>query len=369
MTTPSTSTPAPTITLTPFGTLPDGRAAQLYTLANTRGAQVSITNYGGIITRVLVPDRLGRLADITTGFDMVEKYTPANPYFGALIGRFANRIAAGKFTLDGKPFRVTPNSASNGHPCSLHGGATGFDKVLWRASPFLSPDGAAAALKLRYLSKDGEEGYPGNLEVAVTYAWNNDNELRIDYHATTDKPTPVNLTNHAYFNLAGEGSPTILDHILTLNASRMTPVDNAVIPTGQITPVAGTPFDFTAPRAIGERINDDDEQLKIAGGYDHNFVLDRPAPGLSKAADIYEPVTGRVLEILTDQPGLQLYTGNFFDGSCVGKSNRPYTRRAAFAFETQHYPDSPNQPNFPNTILRPGEKYQTATIYRFTTRS
>jgi len=358
----------PTINITSFGTLPDGRATQLYTLTNSQGAQVSITNYGGIITRIIVPDRQGRLDDIALGYDMVEKYVAGSPYFGALVGRYGNRIANGKFTLDGKTFSLFTNNEPGGVPCSLHGGKTGFDKVLWDVTPFLAPDKSAAGLKLTYLSKDGEEGYPGNLDITVTYTFNNNNELRIEYLATTDKATPCNLTNHSYFNLAGEGSGTILNHIVTLNASNMTPVDKGLIPTGKITPVKGTPFDFTAPRAIGSLINVDDEQLKFGGGIDHNFVLDRAGPGLQTAAEVYEPITGRVMQVLTEEPGLQFYSGNFLDGTNVGKSNRPYTYRTGFAMETQHFPDSPNQPNFPSTILKPGEKYQTTTVYRFSAR-
>jgi aldose 1-epimerase len=315
-----------------------------------------------------MPDREGRLDDIALGYDMVEKYVagPA-PYFGAIIGRYGNRIAAGKFTLDGKTHILFTNNDPGGLPCSLHGGKVGFDKVIWDVAPFVTKD--TAGLKLRYLSKDGEEGYPGNLDITVVYTLTASNELRVEYFATTDKATPVNLTNHSYFNLAGEGSGTILNHVLTLNASKMTPVDKGLIPTGKITPVAGTPFDFTTPHAIGARVNTPgDEQLKFGAGYDHNFVLDRAGPGLVKAAEVYEATTGRVLEMFTEEPGIQFYCGNFLDGTNVGKSNRPYTHRTGFALETQHYPDSPNQPNFPSTILRPGEKYKTTTVYRFSAR-
>jgi aldose 1-epimerase len=356
----------PAITMKSFGTLPDRRTAQLYTLTNTQGAKVSVTNYGGIITHIIVPDREGRMADVALGYDMVEKYVAGSPYFGALIGRYGNRIANGKFTLDGKNYKLATNNDPGGVPCSLHGGNVGFDKVLWDVTPLLAKD--AAGLKLHYLSKDGEEGYPGNLDVTVTYWFNNNNELRIEYSATTDKATPVNLTNHSYFNLAGEGSDTILDHVLTLNASKYTPVDKGLIPIGQIAPVAGTPFDFTTPHAIGERVNVANEQLKFGGGYDHNFVLDRSAKGLSKAAEVYEPVSGRVMEIFTEEPAIQFYCGNFLDGTNVGKSNRPYTYRTGIALETQHFPESPNQPGFPNTILRPGQKYKTTTVYRFSAK-
>ena len=356
----------PTITMKSFGTLPDGRATQLHTLTNSQGAKVSITNYGGIVTHIIVPDREGRMADIALGYDMVEKYVAGSPYFGALIGRYGNRIAAGQFTLDGKTYKLATNNDPGSIPCALHGGNTGFDKVLWEVTPLLAKD--AAGLKLRYLSKDGEEGYPGNLDVTVTYWFNDKNELRIEYVATTDKATPVNLTNHSYFNLAGEGGGTILGHILTLNASNFTPVDKGLIPLGKVVPVAGTPFDFTTPHSIGARVNMDDEQLKFGGGYDHNYILDRAGKGLEKAAEVYEPATGRVMEIFTEEPAIQFYCGNFLDGTNVGKSNRPYTYRTGFALETQHSPDSPNQPSFPSTILRPGETYRTVTVYRFSAR-
>jgi aldose 1-epimerase len=360
----------PAINITNFGSLPDGTATQLYTLTNSSGAQISVTNYGGIITRIVVPDRQGRLADVALGYDMVEKYVAGHPYFGAIIGRYGNRIANGKFTLDGKNYKLFTNNEPGGIPCSLHGGKIGFDKVLWTVTPLLTKD--AAGLKLTYLSKDGEEGYPGNLDVTVIYWFNNNNEIRIEYHATTDKATPCNLTNHSYFNLAGEGSGTILNHILTLHASKLTAVDAGLIPVGKHVPVKSTPFDFTTPHSIGARVDTPgDEQLKFGGGYDHNFVLDRAGPGLFKAAEVYEPVTGRVMEILTEEPGIQFYCGNYLDGTNVAKSTIPYTYRTGFALETQHFPDSPNQPDktaFPSTILRPGQKYKTTTIYRFSAR-
>ncbi|OAM90322.1 galactose mutarotase [Termitidicoccus mucosus] len=360
----------PAITMTAFGALPDGRAAQLYTLTNSQGAQVAITNYGGIVVRIVVPDRGGSMADIALGYENAGKYAAGSPYFGALIGRYGNRIAHGRFTLDGKTYKLATNNDPGGIPCTLHGGNVGFDKVLWSATPLMEKD--AAGLRLHYVSTDGEEGFPGNLDVTVTYWFNNANELRLEYSATTDKATPVNLTNHSYFNLAGEGGDTILSHILTLNASKYTPVDKGLIPTGEIVPVAGTPFDFTTPHAIGERIDAANEQLMFGNGYDHNFVVDRDSPkrsgDLVKAAEVYEPMTGRAMEILTQEPGIQFYCGNFLDGSNIGKSNKPYTYRTAFALETQHFPDSPNRPNFPNTILRPGQRYETVTIYRFSAR-
>ncbi|MDR0352987.1 MAG: galactose mutarotase [Opitutaceae bacterium] len=363
----------PAITMTPFGTLRDGRAAQLYTLANSHGAKVAITNYGGIVTRILVPDRDGNLADIALGYDTLAAYekdgATTGTYFGALIGRYGNRIARGQFTLDGKTFKLAANNTPGGIPCALHGGKVGFDKVLWDAAPLVEKD--AAGLRLRHLSKDGEEGYPGNLDVTVTYWLTDKNELRIEYLATTDKATPVNLTNHSYFNLRGEGSGTILDHVLTLNASRYTPVDKGLIPTGQLAPVAGTPFDFTKPHAIGGRIETQNEQLLFGGGYDHNWLIDRGSAksrALVKAAEVYEPVTGRVLEVLTEEPAVQFYCGNFLDGKNAGKSKIAYKKRTGLCLETQHSPDSPNQPAFPSTILRPGERYETATVYRFSAR-
>lgn len=370
----ATTLPAaqPNISMTLFGTLRDGRAAQLYTLTNTKGAKVAITNYGGIVVRVVVPDRDGNFADVVLGYNDVSDYIKDSPYFGALIGRYGNRIAKGRFVLDGWTYKLATNNDPGGLPCSLHGGNVGFDKVLWNATPVVEK--GAAGLRLHYVSKDGEEGFPGNLDVTVTYWLTDKNELRIEYVATTDKATPVNLTNHSYFNLRGEGVGNILSHILTLNASAYTPVDKGLIPTGRIAPVAGTPFDFTKPRAIGERIDTDNEQLKFGGGYDHNFIIDRPAgftakfrSPLQKAAEVYEPVSGRVLEVFTEEPAIQFYSGNFIDGSNVGKSKIAYQKRTGFCLETQHTPDSPNQPAFPSTILRSGEKYETVTVYRFST--
>ncbi len=364
----------PNINMTSFGTLRDGRAAQLYTLTNSQGAKVAITNYGGIVVRIIVPDREGDLADVALGYNDVSGYVKdGSTYFGALIGRYGNRIAKGQFTLDGQAYKLATNNAPGDIPCALHGGNVGFDKVLWDATPLFDKD--TPGLRLRYVSKDGEEGYPGNLDVTVTYWFSDSNELRIEYSATTDKATPVNLTNHSYFNLRGEGIGNILDHVLMLNASNYTPVDKGLIPTGQIAPVAGTPFDFTKPHAIGERIEEQNEQLEFGGGYDHNWVLDRKTGiigklrgSLQKAAEVYEPASGRVLEVLTEEPAVQFYCGNFLDGKNVGKSKVAYKKRTGFCLETQHYPDSPNQPSFPDTILRPGEKYETVTVYRFSTR-
>lgn len=346
-----------------FGRLPDGRETKLYTLRNASGFQVDITNYGGTIVRLLAPDRVGKLADVTLGFGSVEPYPKQSPYFGALIGRVGNRIAHGSFTLDGQTYTLAKNNTPGGIGCTLHGGLVGFDKVIWDAEP-TTRDGQPA-LHLRYTSKDGEEGFPGTLEVEVLYTLTADNGLRIDYTASTDKATPVNLTNHAYFNLAGEGNGTILDHVLTVNAKHYTPVNAGLIPTGEIAPVAGTPFDFTTPHAIGERVNADHEQLRHGGGYDHNFVLDSQDGSLALAAHVLDPVSGRRMEILTTEPGLQFYCGNFLDGSLNGKSGGTYVHRGAIALETQHYPDSVNQPAFPNTVLRPGQTYRSTTVYRF----
>ncbi|MDF9834210.1 aldose 1-epimerase [Ereboglobus sp. PH5-5] len=365
----TTSAATPAITMTPFGTLPDGRAAQLYTLTNIQGSKVAITNYGGIVVRVIVPDREGNLADVVLGYNDVSDYTKDSPYFGALIGRYGNRIAKGRFTLDGRTHKLATNNDPGGLPCSLHGGNAGFDKALWDATPVAEKD--TTGLRLHYVSKDGEEGFPGNLDVTVTYWFNNKNELRIEYAATTDKATPVNLTNHSYFNLRGEGTGNILGHVLTLNASTYTPVDKGLIPTGEIASVAGTPFDFTTPHGIGERIRQKHEQLTFGGGYDHNWILDRGNAGarvLVKAAEVFEPVTGRVLEVLTSEPAIQFYCGNFLGGSNIGKSRRPYEKHSGFCLETQHSPDSPNQPRFPSTILRPGTRYETTTTFRFSTR-
>jgi aldose 1-epimerase len=348
----------------PFGRLADGRAARLYTLAEP-DFRVEISDFGGTIVRLIAPDRVGRLADVTLGFDSVAPYATQSPYFGAIIGRVGNRIAQGRFTLDGRSCQLACNNAPGGIPCHLHGGRTGFDKVLWTAEP--SEREGHPALVLRYVSADGEEGYPGQLSVEVTYSLTGRRELRMDYRATTTAPTLVSLTNHAYFNLAGEGGGTVLAHELTLAAERFTPVNAGLIPTGELAPVRGTPFDFTRARRIGEQIDAAHEQLQFAGGYDHNFVLaDRPRTALAFAARAHEPQSGRVLEVHTTEPGLQFYSGNFLDGTLTGKSGQPYRHRGGFCLETQHFPDAVNQPNFPSIVLRPGEVYRSATVYRFT---
>ena len=350
----------------PFGNLPDGRPAQLHTLENASGFHADITDYGGTVVRLCTPDRHGDLADVVLGFDSVEDYAAHSPYFGCIIGRFGNRIADGKFSLEGRRYQLAPNNSPGGIPCHLHGGLKGFDKVLWRAERAHPADGPA--LRLHYFSPDGEEGYPGNLHVTVTYTVTHDNALRIEYAATTDRATPVNLTNHSYFNLAGEGSGQVLPHVLTLNAREYTPVNAGLIPVGTIAPVADTPFDFTAPHTIGERIALPNEQLRFAGGYDHNFVLQRGADGLVTAATVLEPKSGRILEVLTTEPGVQFYSGNFLDGTFGGKNGHVYPRRAGFCLETQHFPDSPNQPSFPSTILQPGVALRSTTLYRFSAR-
>ena len=348
-----------------FGQTKDGIPVQLYTLTNDNSMTVKITNYGGIITELWVPDRDGNLADVVLGFDTIGDYEEKSPYFGCITGRYANRIAGGKFILDGVTY---DKLAINNGPCHLHGGLKGFDKQVWDAEPFESD--SVVGLKLHYLSEDGEEGYPGNLDVTVTYTLRNENDLRIDYEAATDKPTVVNLTNHSYFNLAGHdaGAGAALAHEMMINADSFTPVADAnAIPTGQIRPVKDSPMDFTTPTPIGDRIDADCEQLKFGNGYDHNWVLNKQKKVSSLAAWVVEPTSGRVMEVLTSEPGVQFYAANYLDGFS-GKGGAVYPRRSAFCLETQHYPDSPNQPNFPSTVLRPGETYGTTTIYKFSAK-
>ncbi len=343
-----------------FGKMPDGQAVDLYTLTNKNGVQVAITNYGGIIVSILAPDRNGKMADVVLGFDNLKGYLGTQPFFGALVGRYANRIAHAKFTLDGHEYKLAQNDGPN----TLHGGLKGFDKKVWTAREL---KGNEPAIELTYLSKDGEEGYPGNLSVKVVYTLSNDNGVKIDYTATTDKDTVLNLTNHSYFNLAGEGTGDILKQQMMINADKFTPVDATLIPTGELRSVQGTPFDFRKSTAIGARIEDKDEQLKLGHGYDHNFVLNRKGPGLSLAARATDPASGRVLEVLTTQPGVQLYTGNFLDGKIHGKGGKVYGHRAAFCLETQHFPDTPNHPKFPTAELKPGQTYHQVTVFKFST--
>ena len=341
-----------------FGTLPDGTSVDLYTLTNAHGMEIRATNYGGIVVSLRVPDKKGHLDDIALGFDDLKGYLANTPYFGALIGRYGNRIANGKFTLDGKEYVLARNNGPN----SIHGGQKGFDKAVWQAESFQKAQGVG--IILTYTSKDGEEGYPGNLKTKVTYTLTDKNEWIIDYEAVTDKATPVNLTEHTYFNLRGEGKGDVLGHILQLHASRFTPVDQNLIPTGELRPVKSTPMDFTEPTPIGSRIDADYEQLRLGHGYDHNFVLDKKGSEPVLAARVKEPTSGRVLEVYTTEPGLQFYSGNFLDGTVTGKQGHSYKKRYGFCLETQHFPDAPNHPDFPTTILRPGQKYHSRTIYK-----
>ncbi|MBV9147209.1 MAG: galactose mutarotase [Acidobacteria bacterium] len=343
-----------------FGKMPDGTPIQLYTL-QSEALEARVITYGGILVSLKVPDRNGNFEDVVLGFETLAQYvevfnSDANPYFGAIIGRYANRIARGRFTLDGKTYSVPVNNGPN----SLHGGPRGFHNVVWQAQEI---DGG---VELKYLSRDGEEGYPGNLEVSVRYVLENA-ELRIAYSAGTDQPTVANLTQHSYFNLAGQGCGNILDHELRLAASRFTPVDSTLIPTGELKPVDSTPFDFRNRHRIGERIDSAAEQLRIAGGYDHNWVLNEDPGSLREAAQVFEPHSGRVLTVLTTQPGVQFYSGNFLDGKLKGKQGKIYPHRGGLCLETQHFPDSPNHPQFPSTLLRPGERYQQETVFRFST--
>ena len=347
------------ISQAPFGTLPDGRQVTQFTLANDNGMVVRILDFGGIITQIHVPDRHGVFGDVALGFDTIEPYLADSPYFGALIGRYGNRIARGRFTLDGKTYQLPVNNGQN----HLHGGTPGYDRVLWDAGI----DGDA--LVLRYRSPDGEQGYPGNLDVTATYHLTNRNEIVVRFHAVTDQATPVNLTQHSYFNLRGvgaQGKPggDVLGHVLMIDADRYVPVDPGAIPLGALAPVAGTPFDFRAPHAIGERIDQADVQLKNGGGYDHCLVLNSQDGSLSRAVHAFEPASGRVLELFTQEPGVQFYSGNFLDGSLHGKG-QSYGYRGGFCIEPQHYPDSPNQPAYPSTILRPGEVYASESRFRF----
>ena len=343
----------------PFGTLPDGGAVEVFTLTNAHGVEVRAISYGATIISLRVPDRGGRLDDVALGYDSLAGYLRASPYFGAIVGRYGNRIGGARFTLDGRAYRLAANDGQN----HLHGGVKGFDKVVWRAEPVRGDSGAGVAFT--FTSPDGDEGYPGALTARVTYTLTDQDELIVDYHATADQPTPVNLTQHTYFNLAGDGRRDILDHELMINADSFTPVDSTLIPTGVIAPVEGTPFDFRTPTAIGARIGADHQQLRFGRGYDHNFVLRDDDAALTHAARVVEPTTGRTLDIYTTEPGVQVYSGNFLDGSITGKGGHVYRHRYGFCLETQHYPDSPNQPRFPSTILRPGQQYRSRTVFAF----
>ena len=344
-----------------FGTTPEGEPVDLYTLINPSGMEVRAITLGGTITSIRVPDREGTFDDVALGFDDLEAYLKNPPFFGSIIGRYANRIARGRFVLDGKTY----NLAINNPPNHLHGGNRGFNKVVWKAESFKKDE--TVGIIFMHTSSDGDEEYPGNLSLRVTYTLTPLNALEVEYEASTDKATPVNLTQHTYFNLAGEGSRDILGHELTIHAGRYTPVDSTLIPTGELSSVEGTPFDFRMPTTIGARIEANDQQIRFGNGYDHNYVLDR-APGesgLFPAAHVVEPTTGRMLDVSTTEPGMQLYTGNFLDGTLKGKGGHTYARRTGFCLETQHFPDSPNKPQFPDTILRPGETYRSKTVFTF----
>jgi aldose 1-epimerase len=356
------SEPAASIEKASFGKTKDGAAIERYTLRNKNGVEVSVINFGGIITSLKVPGKDSLFEDVVLGFDSLADYEKSNPFFGALIGRYGNRIAKGKFTLDGKNYTLAKNNDEN----HLHGGPTGYYKVVWTIAETPSTEGKA--VKLTYLSKDMEEGYPGNLNVEVIYTLTDANELKIDYKATTDKKTVVNLTQHSYFNLSGNIKRDILDHELTLNADKFLPVDRTLIPTGELKDVAGTPFDFRQPRRIGEHIDDEDAQIKFGKGYDHCWVLNASADSLRSAAVLYDSASGRQMEVLTTEPGIQFYSGNFLDGKLIGKNNTTYNFRTGLCLETQHFPDAPNQPAFPTTVLNPGDVYHTQTIYKFSVR-
>ena len=345
-----------TVSATPFGKTSKGEVVTLYKLVNPKGAEVEIMDLGATVVSLKVPDKTGTVGDVVLGFNNVADYEKKSPYFGCVAGRYANRIAKGKFSLDGKEYSLAINNAPN----TLHGGKVGFDKKLWKR---IAGGNGRASVSFEMTSPDGDEGYPGALHTVVTYTWTDANELKIDYKATTDKATVLNLTNHSYFNLAGAGNGTILKHELTLNCDSFTPTDDTLIPTGEIRNVAGTPLDFTTPHVIGDRINDTYKAMVQGKGYDHNFIIN--GKGLRQAARVVEPNSGRTLDVLTTEPAVQLYTGNFLDGTIVGKANKVYPHRGGFCLETQHYPDSPNHPSFPSTVLKPGDTYTQTTIYKF----
>ncbi len=355
----SSSNSSSTVTQAAFGTTPDGQAVEIYTLRNSSGAETRIMTYGGIVQKLCLPDRNGNFADIVLGFDTLEGYLEKSPYFGALIGRYGNRIGGARFTLAGQTYTLAANNQGN----SLHGGLKGFDKVVWTARPLKTAQGPA--LILTYFSKDGEEGFPGNLEVTAIYTLTDNNELKIELTAQTDKPTICNLTHHSYFNLAGQGQGDILGHVVYINANQFTPVDSVLIPTGELADVAGTPFDFRTPTPIGAHINDPDRVLQYGPGYDHNWVINKATGQFGLQARVVEPASGRVMEVWSTEPGVQFYTGNFLDGSIQGKGGAIYPRRSAFCLEPQHFPDSPNRPNFPSVELKPGQTYHNLIVYKF----
>lgn len=354
--------PKGTVAVTTFGKLPDGTSIPQYTLTNNQGMTMNVIGYGGIITSLTAPDKNGKLEDVVLGYDSLEGYLARSPYFGALVGRYGNRIGKGKFSLDGKAYELAQNNDGN----SLHGGPAGFDKRVWAIEEYTVDNGTA--IKLTYLSKDMEEGFPGNLQAEVIYHLTDKNELKISYKATTDKKTIVNLTQHTYFNLSGNTKTDILQHELMLNADKFVPVDKTLIPTGELKDVSGTPFDFKTPTVIGARIDKDDAQLKAGRGYDHCWVLNGPADSLKLAATLHDPATGRVMSVHTTEPGVQFYSGNFLDGSITGKFNTIYNQRYGLCLETEHFPDSPNQKNFPSVVLNPGDVYQTQTVYTFSVK-
>jgi aldose 1-epimerase len=343
----------------PFGTA-DGKPVKLFTLNNAKGSEAKIMNYGGIVQSLKVADRAGKFDDVVLGYDNVDGYIKVTPYFGCLVGRYGNRIGGAKFTLDGQTYTL----ATNNGPNSLHGGIKGFDKVVWNVVK-----ATANSLALQYLSKDGEEGFPGNLNVTAIYTLTDDNELKLTFKAATDKATVVNLTHHSYFNLKGQGKGDILGHEVYINADKTTPVDSTLIPTGEFADVTGTPFDFRKPMPIGARINDPNPVLQYGPGYDHNWVINQVKPGeLTLQARVTEPTTGRIMEVWSDEPGLQFYAGNFLDGSIAGKGGKVYQKRTGFCLEPQHYPDSPNKTNFPSVVLRPGQTFKNTIVYKFSAK-
>lgn len=354
----SNPTPVTSINKQHFGTSGNNKPVALYTFKNSQGVTAKVTNFGGVLTSLMVPDKTGKLDDVVAGFDSLEEYIEAKRYFGAITGRYAGRIANGKFSIDGMPYTLVQNNGGN----NLHGGLKGFDKVVWDAEIIQSP---YPSLKLSYLSKDGEEGFPGNIKATAIYTLTEDNALTIEYSATTDKKTVINLSHHAYFNLSGFDGLDIYDHEVTINADKFTPINSASVPTGEFRPVKNTPLDFIKPRKIGERIDSKDEQIILGHGYDHNWVINRSGNGIQLMAMVNEPTTGRVMEVYSDKPGLQFYTANFWDGKNIGRNGKPYKRRHAFCMEPQNHPDSPNKPHFPSTILSPGETYKHTIIYKF----